>query len=101
MWAIFGPQSASVGWLLRSIATNLHIPHVQVNWDYRSVRRHQNYPSNMTVNLHPEPSALSLAFMDLVESRKWKSFTLIYEENEGMFELRTFGAFEPFQLLDV
>jgi len=88
VWAIFGPQSPSVSWTIRSIASNLHIPHLQVNWDYRSVRRHQTYPSNMTVNLHPEPSAFSQAFMDLVESRKWKSFTLIYEENDGLIKLK-------------
>ncbi|KAI1287063.1 Glutamate receptor ionotropic, kainate 2 [Halotydeus destructor] len=88
VWAIFGPQTPSVSWMVRSIASNLHIPHLQVNWDYRSVRRHRHHPSNMTVNLHPEPSALSQAFMDLVESRKWKSFTLIYEQAEGLIKLK-------------
>lgn len=82
VWAVFGPQSPSVAWLIRSIAANLHIPHLHVNWDYRSAG-HRSYSSNMTVNLHPEPSALSMAFMDLVESRNWKAFTLIYEESEG------------------
>lgn len=43
-------------------------------------------PSNFTLNLHPEASELSQAFMDLVLSRHWKSFTLIFEENEGSIE---------------
>lgn len=87
-WAIFGPQSPTVGWLIRSIADNLHIPNFQVNWDYRSFRRHKLYPSNMTMNLHPEPSALSQAFADLVESRSWKSFAIIYEQNEDLIKLK-------------
>ena len=87
-WAVFGPQSPSVGWLIRSIADNLHIPHFQVNWDYRSFRRHKLYPSNMTINLHPEPTALSQAFADLVQSRNWKSFAIIYEKKEDLIKLK-------------
>ena len=88
VWAIVGSQSPSVGWLLRSMANNLHIPHLSVFWDYRSYRVSPTKPyesttSNFTINLYPEASTLSKAFMDLVLSRNWKSFTLIFEQNEG------------------
>jgi len=42
----------------------------------------------MTINLHPEPSSLSQAFADLVLSRNWKSFALVYEENEELIKLK-------------
>ena len=87
VWALFGPQSASVGWLIRSISDNLHIPGFQFNWDYRSYHRHKTFPSNMTINLHPEPSTLSQAFADLVELRNWKSFTVIYEVEEDLIKV--------------
>lgn len=84
-WAVFGPVQSPV---VSSISENLHIPHFQVNWDYRSFRRHKLSPSNMTINLHPEPSALSQAFADLVESRNWKSFALVYDVNEELIKLK-------------
>ena len=86
-WAIFGPQSPDVGWFIRSIADNLHVPNFQFNWDFRSYLRHKTYPTNMTINLHPEPSSLSQAFADVVESRSWKSFTLIYEEDGDLIKV--------------
>lgn len=85
VWAVFGPTSPSVAWLIRSIADNLHVPHFLMTWDYRSFRR---FSSNMTLNLHPEPTALSSAFADLVVSRKWKSFALVYEEDEQLIRLK-------------
>ena len=84
VWAIFGPTSPSVTWLVRSIANNLHIPHIQINWDYR----HSSYASNMTINLYPEATSLSRAYMDLIRARGWKSFTLVYEENEGIIKMK-------------
>ena len=86
VWALFSSRSASFGWLLRSIAGNLHIPHISLFWDYRSsYNSYANlYDSNFSVNLYPEASTLSTAFMNLVLSRHWKSFTIIIEEDDGM-----------------
>ncbi|CAG2163710.1 unnamed protein product [Oppiella nova] len=94
VWGIIGSQSPSVGWLLRSLANNLHIPHMSVFWDYRSYQQssatgttstYDTNASNFTLNLYPEASALSRAFMDLVLSRHWKSFTLIFEQNDASY----------------
>lgn len=88
VWGLVGPESPAVDWLLRSMANNLHLPHFSVFWDYRSYRKpHTNLfdtsASNFTLSLFPEASVLSQAFMDLVLSRNWKSFTLIFERNDG------------------
>ncbi|RWS25123.1 glutamate receptor: ionotropic kainate 2-like protein [Leptotrombidium deliense] len=88
VWAIFGPQVPAVGWLVRSCAHHLHIPHILLSWDYRtpkSLFKRNINQSDFTLNLYPDPSSLSKAFMDLVIYREWKEFTLIYEENEGSF----------------
>lgn len=90
---MFGPQSSSVGWIVRSIADNLHIPHFQFTWDYRSYHRHKIFPTNMTINLHPEISAQSQAYADLVDSRNWKSYALIYEREEDLIKVKTSSPF--------
>ncbi|XP_054163695.1 glutamate receptor ionotropic, kainate 2-like [Oppia nitens] len=118
VWALLGSESPAVGWLLRSLANNLHIPHLSVFWDYRTYRQwpavHSSSSSvagsggggqsyhhgsttaasiagngaNFTISLYPEASVLSQAFMDLVLSRNWKSFTLIFEQNDGLIKLK-------------
>lgn len=97
VWAIFGPSTPSVSWLVRSIANNLHIPHIQFNWDYQrssslaSTARSSSWAPralNMTMNLYPEASALSRAFMDYIHHRGWKSFTLVYDTNDGLIKLK-------------
>jgi ionotropic kainate glutamate receptor 2 len=42
----------------------------------------------MTINLHPEPSRLSQAFADFVESRNWKSFAIVYELEEDLIKVK-------------
>lgn len=97
VWAIFGPSTPSVSWLVRSIANNLHIPHIQFNWDYQrssslaSTSRASTWAPralNMTMNLYPEASALSRAFMDYIQYRGWKSFTIVYDTNDGIIKLK-------------
>lgn len=41
-----------------------------------------------TINLYPETGQLSQAFMDFIESRNWKSFTLIYERDDALIKLK-------------
>lgn len=97
VWAIFGPSTPSVSWLVRSIANNLHIPHIQFNWDYQrasslsSTSRASSWAPrsvNMTLNLFPEANLLSRAFMDYIHHRNWKSFTIVYDDNEGIIKLK-------------
>lgn len=58
------------------------IPHLETRWDYRLRRE------SCLVNLYPHPSTLSKAYVDLVNAWKWKSFTIIYETNEGLVRLQ-------------
>ncbi|KAK9880188.1 hypothetical protein WA026_010060 [Henosepilachna vigintioctopunctata] len=60
----------------------MEIPHLETRWDYRLRRE------SCLVNLYPHPITLSKAFVDLVKSWAWKSFTIIYENNEGLVRLQ-------------
>lgn len=98
--AVFGPQSSQTASHVQSICDTmeviihftlfnykiivycLKIPHLETRWDYR-IRR-----ESCLVNLYPHPSTLSKAYVDLVRAWGWKSFTIIYETNEGLVRLQ-------------
>ncbi|XP_011872466.1 PREDICTED: glutamate receptor ionotropic, kainate 2-like [Vollenhovia emeryi] len=60
----------------------MEIPHLETRWDYRLRRQ------SCLVNLYPHPTTLSKAYVDLVKAWGWKSFTIIYENNEGLVRLQ-------------
>ncbi|KAL0275564.1 UNVERIFIED_CONTAM: hypothetical protein PYX00_003378 [Menopon gallinae] len=80
--AIFGPQSAQTASHVQSICDTMEIPHLETRWDFRLRRE------SCLVNLYPHPASLSRAYVDLVKAWGWKSFTIIYESNEGLVRLQ-------------
>lgn len=100
--SIFGPQqSNSISNHVQSICDTMEIPHLEVRWDYRTRRE------SCLVNLYPHPSVLSRvirldfslkkdssksfvsqAYVDIVEAWGWKTFTIIYETNDGLLRLQ-------------
>ena len=40
------------------------------------------------MNLYPHPTTLSKAYVDLVRAWGWRSFTIVYENNEGLVRLQ-------------
>ncbi|XP_014247018.1 glutamate receptor ionotropic, kainate 2-like isoform X3 [Cimex lectularius] len=80
--AIFGPQSSQTASHVQSICDTMEIPHLETRWDYRLRRE------SCLVNLYPHPTILSKAYVQLVEAFGWKSFTIIYESNEGLVRLQ-------------
>ncbi|KAF4521436.1 hypothetical protein B566_EDAN010593 [Ephemera danica] len=80
--AIFGPQSPQTASHVQSICDTMEIPHLETRWDFRLRRE------SCLVNLYPHPRALSKAYVDLVRAWGWKSFTIIYENNEGLVRLQ-------------
>ncbi|XP_011503888.1 PREDICTED: glutamate receptor ionotropic, kainate 1-like, partial [Ceratosolen solmsi marchali] len=80
--AIFGPQNAHTASHVQSICDTMEIPHLETRWDFRLKRE------GCLVNLYPHPSTLSKAYVHLVKSLGWKSFTIIYETNEGLVRLQ-------------
>ncbi|XP_071450570.1 glutamate receptor ionotropic, kainate 2 isoform X3 [Hetaerina americana] len=80
--AIFGPQSGQTASHVQSICDTMEIPHLETRWDFRLRRE------SCLVNLYPHPTALSRAYVDVVRAWGWKSFTIVYESNEGLVRLQ-------------
>ncbi|XP_055382987.1 glutamate receptor ionotropic, kainate 2 [Condylostylus longicornis] len=80
--AIFGPQSAHTAGHVQSICDTMEVPHLENRWDFRPRRE------SCLVNLYPHPNTLSKAYVDIVKAWGWKSFTIIYENNDGLVRLQ-------------
>ena len=80
--AVLGPSSSSTSSHIQSICDALEIPHVNTGCQSR-LRRTQ-----YAINLHPHPSALGQAYVDVIHTWDWKTFTILYEEEEAMVRLQ-------------
>ncbi|GFX39882.1 glutamate receptor ionotropic, kainate 3 [Trichonephila clavipes] len=74
--AIFGPNSVASSALVRSTASALHLPHLESHWDLEKGAK-----AAYTISLFPR--SLGTAIYQLVKSKNWRSFTIIYEDAEG------------------
>ncbi|XP_034239452.1 glutamate receptor ionotropic, kainate 2-like [Thrips palmi] len=80
--AIFGPKSKGTMNIVSSIAETLEIPHILTHPP--SVR----IPSKMQINITPDRQSLSQAIVALLEDMAWKTFTIVYEDDDGLFRLQ-------------
>ncbi|XP_046673759.1 glutamate receptor ionotropic, kainate 2-like [Homalodisca vitripennis] len=78
---IFGPHSVDTSDHVQSICDAKEIPHIEMRWDSRQRR------GACLINLYPHPSTMSKVFVDLVKVYEWESFTLVYEDNDGLIRL--------------
>ncbi|GIX92217.1 glutamate receptor ionotropic, kainate 2 [Caerostris extrusa] len=81
---VFGPQSSVTSMHVQSICDAIDVPHVETRWDFQLQR------ADMSINLFPRPSVLSHAYVDLVKIWGWRSFSLVYDEHEGVIRLQDF-----------
>ncbi|XP_046984816.1 glutamate receptor ionotropic, kainate 2-like isoform X1 [Schistocerca americana] len=81
VWAIFGPNSSSASEQVQSICDTIEIPHIEMRWNTKQRRQ------DVALNLYPHPKALSKVYADLVKAWKWKSFTILFESDEGLIRL--------------
>lgn len=79
--AIVGPHYPSKLPVVQSTCTTLNVPHLSTAPpSNRAGSAHRGY----TLYLYPPDSALSQAHRDIIASRGWKSFTIIYEDPRCM-----------------
>ncbi|XP_047106497.1 glutamate receptor ionotropic, kainate 2-like [Schistocerca piceifrons] len=81
---IIGPSQSASTDIVRSICDRLHVPQLVLNWD----------PSPPTaasyqLNLHPESHLLSQALVDVLRELKWRSYTVLYQDEESLVRLRS------------
>ncbi|KAI1307964.1 Glutamate receptor ionotropic, kainate 2 [Halotydeus destructor] len=80
--AIFGPQSVETSAHVQSTCDVMNTPHMESRWDYRLE------PSNQSINLYPQTSTLGSALRDLVKMKNWKSFAILFEDNEALVRVQ-------------
>ncbi|KAL1131739.1 hypothetical protein AAG570_011352, partial [Ranatra chinensis] len=79
---IFGPQSSETSSIVHSISSSLNIPHLSMQWDG------SNMPPGYTVNIFPDPKLLTKAIIDVIEDMDWKSYSIIYEDDDALIRLQ-------------
>ncbi|XP_022662237.1 glutamate receptor ionotropic, kainate 2-like isoform X3 [Varroa destructor] len=77
--ALVGPTSWQVATYVASAAARLHVPHLKTSAGGFRERR-----SPFSLQLHPAVNQLNKAYYDLIKSRKWKSFAVLYD-NDNVF----------------
>lgn len=82
--AIFGPTSVSSTGIVESICKTMEIPHVQITWNPSG----GPYRTYTVLNIYPDPRMLSKAYASLLREMNWKSFTILYEDDDGLIRLQ-------------
>ncbi|KYB29341.1 glutamate receptor ionotropic, kainate 2 [Tribolium castaneum] len=84
--AIFGPSSIHSSPAIQTILDRKEIPHVETYFD-RKLSRH-----DCLLNLHPHPSVMSQAYLEIVNKWGWRSLVVIYDSEESLAKLGLFAA---------
>ncbi|XP_017175469.1 glutamate receptor ionotropic, kainate 3 isoform X2 [Mus musculus] len=82
--AIFGPSQGSCTNAVQSICNALEVPHIQLRWKHHPLDNKDTF----YVNLYPDYASLSHAILDLVQSLKWRSATVVYDDSTGLIRLQ-------------
>uniref|UniRef100_T1IJ46 Glutamate receptor ionotropic, kainate 2 n=1 Tax=Strigamia maritima TaxID=126957 RepID=T1IJ46_STRMM len=91
--ALIGPQSAKTSYHVQSMCNALKIPHVEIREDPRA----HKYDSS--VNVFPHPISLARAVSSTIQEWEWfKSFTLIYENNDGLTRMQELLKLKGYKL---
>uniref|UniRef100_A0A336KHH4 CSON010578 protein n=1 Tax=Culicoides sonorensis TaxID=179676 RepID=A0A336KHH4_CULSO len=92
--AIFGPSSNLTSGIVDSICNTFQIPHIMGHWTYDRMRYHyssskkQPQPRYMTINVYPDSDVLSAALADLIRDYDWKSYTIVYDNDDNLIRLK-------------
>nr|UTN00859.1 ionotropic receptor [Semanotus bifasciatus] len=79
--AVFGPRSPSNTVAIQSVCDVKEVPHITTKWNNLPVRY------GTEVNFYPHPPLLSNLYLDVITMWEWKSFTVVYEDNDSLMKL--------------
>ncbi|XP_071039328.1 glutamate receptor ionotropic, kainate 2-like [Parasteatoda tepidariorum] len=85
--AIVGPHIPSKLPVVQSTCSVMNVPHLSTAPTTTTVTK-KGVHGSYTLHLHPPDSALSQAHRDIIMSRGWKSFTIIYEDARSLPRLQ-------------
>ncbi|XP_064628474.1 glutamate receptor ionotropic, kainate 2-like [Lineus longissimus] len=80
--AIFGPKSGLPSAHVQSICDSMDIPHIEAKWGYQVLMEYY------AINMYPHYTTLSRAFKEAVDVMDWRTFTVLYETNDGLIRLQ-------------
>lgn len=72
--------------IVSSICKTLEIPHIITHWTQAPIGSKSK--SSMTLNVFPDAEVLARAFADLIVDYSWKSYTIIYDEDDSLIKLK-------------
>ncbi len=76
--AIFGPRNHDIAGHINSMCNTLEIPHIEVR-----LEPHMDELQLFSMNLYPDTTQLSTAYLDLLKHYKWTRFVVIYGNQNG------------------
>ncbi|XP_074025580.1 glutamate receptor ionotropic, kainate 2 isoform X1 [Leptinotarsa decemlineata] len=79
--AVFGPRSFNNIDIVQSICDSKEIPHIITRWNLWPMRL------GSEINFYPHPPLLAKAYLDIIFSFEWESFTVLYEDNESLMRV--------------
>ncbi|XP_039303724.1 glutamate receptor ionotropic, kainate 2 isoform X1 [Solenopsis invicta] len=81
---VFGPQEKVTAEYVQSICNAIEVPYISVRQDLD-----QSFQARgLNLNLYPHVNSLSRIYNQLVIEFKWKSFAILYENNDSLIRMR-------------
>lgn len=72
-----------------SVCNTVEVPHIIAQWEREKIGELRDEESSpFTLNLYPETEMLSRAYADLLIDYTWKSYTIIYEDDDSLIRLK-------------
>lgn len=98
--AIFGPKSISNINAVQSVCDEKELPHILTRWMYYPLRPGKALPTlpiwhksilgtfaGTAVNFYPSAPLLTEAYWAIIQAWKWKTFTVLYEDDESLLRV--------------
>lgn len=80
-FGIVGPKDIDNINVVQSVCDEKEVPHILYRWIHKPPR------SGTIINLYPHAEILSKVYFDIISAWNWKTFTILYENNESLLRL--------------
>lgn len=93
MAAVFGPTIAETSRHVQAVCDAVEVPHFRAHWDLDvdDDLVSPTSPGLYSFSVYPLYAAVSRSLVDFVVAHNWKSFTVLYDSDDGM-RRRTRGS---------
>lgn len=81
--AVVGPRALPATPISQSILSASSVPHIQFVWKPEPNKEYTNY-----INMYPQADLLAEGLATIIRHMNWKSFVILYEEDEGLIRLQ-------------